>query len=177
MTKSPFQEQEKCAAVKHLNVLHFIKFKNLRKYVLVIWVGYVCVGFVYYGIALHIGELGGNIFVNQGLAGLVEVPSVFVTLWALNYFNQRKTIAASYFYLTAVSCLLIVPFSGESLAFVRIGLALVGKFAINSCYIVLYVLGGEIYPTVLKNSGFGAALVAGRFGSMTAPFIKEIVSN
>lgn len=41
---------------------------------------------------------------------------------------------------------------------------------------IVYVYSSEVYPTVLRQIGVGSCSVAGRAGSIIAPFIKEFVS-
>lgn len=41
---------------------------------------------------------------------------------------------------------------------------------------IVYVYSAEVYPTVLRQIGVGSCSVAGRAGSIIAPFIKEFVS-
>ncbi|XP_013923606.1 PREDICTED: solute carrier family 22 member 15-like [Thamnophis sirtalis] len=42
--------------------------------VILMYIWYVC-SFVYYGLTLNAGELGGNLYLNVALSGLVEVPA------------------------------------------------------------------------------------------------------
>ena len=40
--------------------------------------------------------------------------------------------------------------SGYDLKWVSVTLAMMGKFAINSSFTIIYIYGPEIYPTVLR---------------------------
>ena len=48
------------------------------------------------------------------------------------------------------------------------------KFCITCTFAIIYVYSAELYPTVLRQSAVGSCSIAGRFGSIIAPFIKEL---
>ncbi len=56
----------------------------------------------------------------------------------------------------------------------RISLALCGKLFIACAFAIIYLLGAELYPTTMRTTGLGAAVMVGRFGSMTAPYFVDI---
>ncbi|CAG2122962.1 unnamed protein product [Medioppia subpectinata] len=55
--------------------------------------------------------------------------------------------------------------------------ALIGKFAITSCWNVMAIFGPELYPTVLRQRGVGASTVFARIGSIAAPFMKNLAAR
>ena len=58
---------------------------------------------VYYGLSLNVKNLGGNMYVNFILAGLVEIPSYILTVFLLNWSGRRKSLF--YFMIgAATSC-------------------------------------------------------------------------
>lgn len=42
------------------------------------------------------------------------------------------------------------PESGVDLTWISVSLAMLGKFAINASFSIIYIYGPEIYPTVLR---------------------------
>lgn len=58
-----------------------------------------------------------------------------------------------------------------------VGLALFGKFFSLASYMNLMLLVAELFPSNVKNSGFGTCLIASQLGSMTATYIVDFLGN
>ena len=58
-----------------------------------------------------------------------------------------------------------------------IGLALVGKAAVVSCFCTIFIYSNEIFPTVIRTVGVGACAFFGRVGSLLAPQLLLLVRN
>lgn len=56
------------------------------------------------------------------------------------------------------------------LVFLSITFEMMGKFAVTTAFSVAYAYTAELYPTVLRNTAFGACSMASRIGSIIAPF-------
>ena len=63
---------------------------------------------------------------------------------------------------------------GTNLTPVIITLTMIGKFAMTAAFGTVVLYAPEIYPTNLRNLGFGMASVAGRLAAMLAPFSTYI---
>lgn len=50
-------------------------------------------------------------------------------------------------------------------------LEMVGKFGVAAFISVLYAYTAELYPTVLRNVGFGLCCSVARLGSITSPYV------
>lgn len=50
-------------------------------------------------------------------------------------------------------------------------LAMIGKTAITSSYGTIFILANEQFPTVIRNVGLGACLLAARIGGISAPYL------
>ncbi|KAJ8394403.1 hypothetical protein AAFF_G00046140 [Aldrovandia affinis] len=55
-------------------------------------------------------------------------------------------------------------------------LVMVGKFGFTAFYAVVYVYTAEVFPTVLRNVGFGVCSSAGRLGSILVPYVLYLGS-
>ena len=55
-------------------------------------------------------------------------------------------------------------------------LSVLGKMFIGGSFNVVYVFTAEIFPTEVRNTGFGLCSTCGRIGGITATFLgKELV--
>ena len=129
-------------------------------------------GHVYYGLSLNVKNLGGNIYVNFIISGLVEIPSYILSVFLLNWPGRRKSLF--YFMLgAAASCYVCMKLQQqESLNPTwLVAAAMFGKFCIAASFAVVYVYAAELFPTVIRNVGMGVATVASRIGGILCPFV------
>ncbi|XP_046556423.1 solute carrier family 22 member 8-like [Haliotis rubra] len=54
-------------------------------------------------------------------------------------------------------------------------LSLIGKFGATTSYTVLFLYTPELFPTTIRNVGFGLGSLAGRVGGLFAPFSRMLV--
>ena len=54
-------------------------------------------------------------------------------------------------------------------------LALIGKLVIGAAYALVYLYATEVFPTLLRTYGLGTSSMVGRVGSVTAPFIVDLM--
>lgn len=160
---------------KQANLLDLFKEKSLRRSVLVVWACYAAVGLLYYGLSFNMADLGSDLFVSFGLGGLIEFPSILVTMATVRHV-ERKTLLTIYFSAASVSCFVISGLNGPGNSGLQLVFGLIAKFFVNGAFFVCYVVGAEIFPTVLRSTGMGAASVVGLIGSVPAPFVVEYVS-
>ena len=56
--------------------------------------------------------------------------------------------------------------------------AMIGKFLISMTFAIAYLYTAELFPTSVRNVAVGAASTFARIGSMSAPYIVDLlVSN
>lgn len=127
---------------------------------------------VYYGLALNVKHLEGNLYINFVLGSLIELPSFVVTQMLLSKFGRRLSL---FFLLLSSSascflCMLLQLQDGNNAAMISMA-ALGGRFCISASYSVLYVYSAELFPTVVRNAGMGVSSLSARIGGMAAPFI------
>lgn len=166
--------------VKHRTILDLLSTKHLRKYSLIFWFSFAVNAFVYHGISLNVELIGGNLFFNFAVAGLVEIPSIILNIWGLKYFGRRAftvgtMLLASLSYLS-LSLLDVYKQSIDSYhQILELLFAMIGKLFIFSSFNAIYIHSGEVFPTVLRHTAIGSCSIAARIGSTLAPFVKELV--
>ncbi|OXB64929.1 hypothetical protein ASZ78_013832 [Callipepla squamata] len=163
-------------------ILHLIKHPVLRwRTVILMYIWYVC-SFVYYGLTLNAGELGGNIYLNVALYGLVEVPAFPLCMFFIekSWSGRRKTMMW-FLILAGFACVFTMFLQKNS-----------GKFApqshvvsfvwkndghVNgSCVAMFCILNQHIFPLCNRNAGLGVCSMSCRFGGILAPFVPTMKS-
>ncbi|CAL1296783.1 unnamed protein product [Larinioides sclopetarius] len=145
---------------------------ELRLRTFVMWFIWTVTAFVYYGIVYNTNELAGDPFVNFAIYNLIDIPAVFLTLTVIHYKGRRRPLAA-YLTCAGLACLLVYSIP-EDLRWLRKCVSLFGKFCISSTFSVLGLFTTEIFPTLLRNTGYGSASAVSRIGAFLAPFVRDL---
>eukprot|EP00066_Takifugu_rubripes_P020216 XP_011609482.1 PREDICTED: solute carrier family 22 member 8-like [Takifugu rubripes] len=96
-------------------------------------------------------------------------PSKLLALAALTYLGRRYSQATCLF----MSALVIFAniFIPPDMQVLRTVLACLGKGFTSSSFTVVYLYTGELYPTVIRQTGMGFVSTMARTGSMAAPAV------
>ena len=54
-------------------------------------------------------------------------------------------------------------------------IAMIGKFLISMTFAIAYLYTAELFPTPVRNVAVGAASTFARIGSMSAPYIVDLL--
>ncbi|CAG5132593.1 unnamed protein product, partial [Candidula unifasciata] len=133
---------------------------------------------VFYGLSLNSGNLAGNIYINFELMGLVEIIAYIICLALLNRVG-RKIVHITCMIVGGGACLstiFIVLFANESLQWINIVLALIGKCGAAAAFAIVYIYSAELFPTVLRNSLMGVVCLFARLGGMVSPYVADLSS-
>ncbi|XP_076435758.1 solute carrier family 22 member 16-like [Babylonia areolata] len=109
----------------------------------------------YYGIIFGVSALSGNVFLNMFLLSVAEVP------------------------LTILTSVLVVRTrvedpSEENKGTIISAVAICSKLFIAVAWTCMQTFTAELYPTVIRSLGLGAANTAARLGGILAPFVLEM---
>jgi hypothetical protein len=154
-----------------MTILDLFKTPKLCKYTLIFWYSWIVNALVYYGFSFNISDFGGNFYITFLLSGLVELPSALITALGLKYIGRRN-LFSFFMLLITLSTLAVIP--SKTTAF-KVTFALLGKFAVSSAWNVMSIHGPEVFPTVIRHTGFGSCSGIGRIGSISAPYMKNLV--
>uniref|UniRef100_A0A673BR48 Solute carrier family 22 member 6 n=1 Tax=Sphaeramia orbicularis TaxID=375764 RepID=A0A673BR48_9TELE len=110
-----------------------------------------------------------SIYVMQLIFGAVDIPAKLLALGMLSFLGRRITQATCLF-LSAVIIFanIFVPTEMQTL---RTTLACLGKASTSSSFTTVYLYTGELYPTVIRQTGMGFVSTMARVGSMAAPAV------
>lgn len=158
-----------------LSILDLFKWKNLRKYLSILAIAWASNSFIYYGLALKVGDTKGtNLFLAFFWGGLTEIPAIIFSI-ALMKFLPRKTTNICMFAMVGLLTGLQLPLKYySSYPWLSEATNILAKL-FNSCSFtcVLYQTI-ELFPTSIRQNALSAVSLSGRFGSILAPFVKEL---
>lgn len=126
---------------------------------------------VYYGAAQFISKLGGNVFINVFISGILGIPATVICVFSTKYLGRRLSLLMST--LLSAVCFLLIAILVKFSELAVICCSLIGLFGAAITFPNIYLYSGEIFPTVVRSSGIGLCSSIGRVGSMVAPFITS----
>ncbi|XP_035825419.1 organic cation transporter protein [Aplysia californica] len=152
------------------------KSKTLTIRIIVVFVNWLVVTMVYYGLTLNVGSLGGNIYVNFAISGMVEVAGNLAAMIALPRWGRKKFHCfAMLLGGTACLCSMIPSIIGDDApSWVNLLLSNIGKFGATGGFSTIYVFSAELFPTSMRNSVVGASSMIARVGGMVAPYVADL---
>jgi putative MFS transporter len=145
---------------------------DLRRSTMMLWAAWFGIAFGYYGLFLWLP----TVFVQQGfgflqtygytfLLALAQVPGYVSAAWLVERWGRRPTIVA-YLLVSAAGTFLFALAPGVGLLLV--GGILMSAFSLGA-WGGLYAYTPELYPTVVRGTGFGAASGMSRIAGAAAP--------
>ncbi|KAM6970766.1 solute carrier family 22 member 6-A [Aplochiton taeniatus] len=146
-----------------------LKTRVMRRISICLMFVWFSTSFAYYGLAMDLQKFGVNIYLMQIIFGSVDFPAKLFALGMLSYFGRRITQATC----LIVSALLIFSniFVPIDMHTTRTALACIGKGFTSASFTCVYLFTGELYPTVIRQTGMGFASTMSRIGSMAAPAV------
>lgn len=145
---------------------------------LALWFIHMSGYLIYYGIYLSSSTLVGNRFLNATLMSLTELPSSLIVLYLMSKIGR---ILISRIFLVLAGTLLLVltlltQLGGDSPVNhnISIALSVVSLFTFLSAMMSVYIVSAEVYPTVIRNAGFGLCQSVPRIGGMLAPYSRPL---
>ncbi|XP_014667569.1 PREDICTED: uncharacterized protein LOC106809121 [Priapulus caudatus] len=158
---------------KKYSMIDVYKTPGLRILGTVVFLIWMADSMVYYGLTLGLQSQAGNIYLNGFLSGIVEFPSVAISILAAEKFGRIKSL--SFFHVCSGIAMIVLYFtplktaSGTDLGWLNTTFILTGKCMITAAFRMIYIYTAEVYPTVVRNTGLGMSSSAARVGSMIAP--------
>uniref|UniRef100_A0AAY5KCY6 Solute carrier family 22 member 6 n=1 Tax=Esox lucius TaxID=8010 RepID=A0AAY5KCY6_ESOLU len=141
----------------------------MRRISLCLMIVWFSTSFAYYGLAMDLQKFGVNIYLMQIIFGMVDFPAKLMALGSLTFLGRRVT-QGTCLLMSAVMIFanIFVPTDMQS---VRTTLACLGKGFTSASFTCVYLFTGELYPTVIRQTGMGFVSTMARIGSMAAPAV------
>ncbi|XP_038625909.1 solute carrier family 22 member 3 [Tachyglossus aculeatus] len=155
--------------VTNPSFLDLVRTPQMRKCTLILMFAWFTSAVVYQGLVMRLGIIGGNLYLDFFISGVVELPAAFLILLTIERFGRRPPFALSNL-VAGVACLVTV-FLPEGPPWLRTLVATLGRLGITMAFEIVYLVNSELYPTTLRN--FGVSLCSGLcdFGGIIAPFL------
>ncbi|MBN3312828.1 S22A7 protein, partial [Atractosteus spatula] len=157
---------------KNYSYLDLVRTPRMRRLALLtgpVWFG---IALTYYGISLNITGFGLNIYLTQAIYGAIEIPAKLLTFYCLHKIGRRQSQAWSLI-LTGV-CIAITIALPNHLQILRTVIAIIGKGLGEAAFTIILLYTAELYPTVVRQNGFGYNSFLARLGVSIAPLIMML---
>ncbi|XP_055547162.1 organic cation transporter protein-like [Wyeomyia smithii] len=133
---------------------------------LIVWFAIVV---LYFGITLHLSNLGGDIYLNTVLAGAVESIAICLSIVVVLKLGLRVNLFL-YMAVAGLSCI-VMNFVPDGNLWVIILLAMIVKCAIGACNAIIPTFTAYQYPTTMRNLGVGAGNLAAGIALILVPYL------
>nr|XP_045014735.1 solute carrier family 22 member 3 isoform X2 [Jaculus jaculus] len=155
--------------VSNPSFLDLVRTPQMRKCTLILMFAWFTSAVVYQGLVMRLGIIGGNLYIDFFISGVVELPGALLILLSIERIGRRLPFAASNI-VAGVACL-VTAFLPEGTPWLRTTVATLGRLGITMAFEIVYLVNSELYPTTLRN--FGVSLCSGLcdFGGIIAPFL------
>lgn len=129
---------------------------------------------LYMSFILINSDVGDNLYVNYAMGGLMEILSALISCIIISNVTRCLSLASSLLCIALLCFILAFVYSDARIA---VWLLSAAKLAISTLSSLVYVTATEMFPTDLRQTGFGACSTFGSMGAVVAPFICSQLVN
>ncbi|KAJ1105733.1 hypothetical protein NDU88_003138 [Pleurodeles waltl] len=151
-------------------VIDLVRTPTIRRITVCLSMVWFSTSFSYYGLAMDLQNFGFSIYLIQVIFGVVDIPAKFFCVLVMSYIGRRVTQAGS-LSLAGLAVLMNI-FVPPELQALRTSLAVIGKGCLASSFNCAYLYTGELYPTVIRQTGMGFCTTMARVGGIVAPLVQ-----
>ncbi|XP_049942371.1 synaptic vesicle 2-related protein [Schistocerca serialis cubense] len=173
---------------------------ELRRTSLLLWLIWTACAFCYYGVVLmttelfeaadgtcslaatvlrpvdtcsaDCRELAATDYMDLLWTTLAEFPGIFATIFVIERFGRRNTMAVQFVIFTICICFLFICTSNRGFLTSVLFLA---RGIIAGVFQAAYVYTPEVYPTPLRAVGVGTCSAMARLGAMVTPYVAQVL--
>ncbi|XP_042296068.1 solute carrier family 22 member 6-like isoform X1 [Sceloporus undulatus] len=126
--------------------------------------------FAYYGLAMDLQNFGVSVYLIQVVFGAVDIPAKLIAFLVICSFGRRVAQALSLI-LAGLSIVgnIFVP---QDMQILRTIFAVFGKGCLGASFNCVFLYTGELYPTVIRQTGMGFGNTMARVGGIVAPLVR-----
>uniref|UniRef100_A0A8C1FHP6 Solute carrier family 22 member 3 n=1 Tax=Cyprinus carpio carpio TaxID=630221 RepID=A0A8C1FHP6_CYPCA len=160
---------ENTESISTVSFMDLFKTSKLRKFTFILSYNWFTSAVVYQGLIMRLGILGGNVYVDFLISGIVELPAAFLILLTIERIGRRLPFAAAN--IVAGAACLITAFIPDSMFWLKSAVACVGRLGITMAFEMVVFVNTELYPTVIRNLGVSVCSTLCDIGGIIAPFL------
>ncbi|KAM4633303.1 solute carrier family 22 member 2-like [Polymixia lowei] len=149
--------------------MDLIRTPKMRKHTLILSFNWFTSAVVYQGLIMRLGILGGNVYIDFLISGLVEFPAAFLILFTIERIGRRLPFAAANI-VAGASCF-ITAFIPDSMFWFKTVVACIGRLGITMAFEMVVFVNTELYPTFVRNLGVSVCSTLCDVGGIVAPFL------
>uniref|UniRef100_A0A4W3J7S9 Solute carrier family 22 member 5-like n=1 Tax=Callorhinchus milii TaxID=7868 RepID=A0A4W3J7S9_CALMI len=154
------------------NYLDLVRSSNIRNITVLCSFIWMILTMSYFGLSLNTSNMNGDPYINCFISATSEIAASTAAWWLLR--TSPRRIATASLLLLGGTLLLLTQLMPSSLPMVTMLLAMVGKCAITTAFNIVYIYSMELYPTVVRNMGVGACIMASRVGAIFSPYLTYL---
>lgn len=139
----------------------------------VIWIGFNT-ELLYMLFIMINSDVGDNVKLNYLIGGLMETLATIQSIVIVQKVSRKLSLSTT---LATISVLCFVLAFTHHLPGVSTWTLNLSKLAISTLSSIIYVVTTEVFPTNLRQTGFGACGTIGSLGAVIAPFIRTELAN
>ncbi|XP_003920306.1 solute carrier family 22 member 6 [Saimiri boliviensis] len=141
--------------------------RHLFLYLSMLW---FATSFAYYGLVMDLQGFGVSIYLIQVIFGAVDLPAKLVGFLVINSLGRRPAQMAAL--LLAGICILLNGVVPQEQSIIRTSLAVLGKGCLAASFNCIFLYTGELYPTMIRQTGLGMGSTMARVGSIVSPLVS-----
>ncbi|XP_074541469.1 solute carrier family 22 member 2-like [Halichoeres trimaculatus] len=149
--------------------MDLIRTPKMRKHTLILSYNWFTSAVVYQGLIMRLGILGGNVYIDFLISGLVEFPAAFLILFTIERIGRRLPFASANI-VAGASCF-ITAFIPDSMFWFKTVVACIGRLGITMAFEMVVFVNTELYPTFVRNFGVSVCSTLCDVGGIVAPFL------
>ncbi|XP_038583187.1 solute carrier family 22 member 2-like [Micropterus salmoides] len=149
--------------------MDLIRTPKMRKHTFILSFNWFTSAVVYQGLIMRLGILGGNIYVDFLISGLVEFPAALLIIFTIERIGRRIPFACANI-VAGASCF-ITAFIPDSMFWFKTVVACLGRLGITMTFEMVVFVNTELYPTFVRNLGVSVCSTLCDVGGIIAPFL------
>lgn len=149
--------------------MDLIRTPKMRKHTFILSYNWFTSAVVYQGLIMRLGILGGNVYIDFLISGLVEFPAAFLILFTIERIGRRLPFVTANF-VAGASCFItaLIP---DSMFWFKTVVACIGRLGITMAFEMVVFVNTELYPTFVRNLGVSVCSTLCDVGGIVAPFL------
>ncbi|CAL8393317.1 unnamed protein product [Arctogadus glacialis] len=157
------------AETSNPSFMDLVRTPRMRKHTLILSFVWFTSAVVYQGLIMRLGILGGNVYIDFLISGLVEFPAAFLILFTIESIGRRLPFATAN--IVAGAACFITAMLPDSLFWLKTTVACIGRLGITMSFEMVVFVNTELYPTYVRNFGVSVCSTLCDVGGIVAPFL------